>query len=213
MNKTLSLAAAAFFAFTSFAHASTVDVWLGNTSSDISYSTGVTGNTPNIDLSTLGGSLVLNNAVVVNPAVSVANLYAKPTGSIYANNYLAVEGIPTVGSATFTLSQNVFSFTWGTIDTYNSLVLTDARNVSYTITGADILAHIAGSVSGQTQADVVFTDPLANIVKAVLISTNNAFEAANFGQAVVPLPPALWLFMAALVSLMVVAKRNKREAI
>lgn len=215
MNKLLALATVALLGLTGSAHAALVDVTLGNTSSSLSYGTGGS-LSPNINLSTYGG-LLLNNAQIVAAGTSLSGQYASPTGSLYGGNYVSVFGVPATGSATFALAanENTFSFTWGTVDPYNTVVLTDSRGTVYTVTGDDIGNQIAGSIAGSLQTDVKFFDPYGSIVTAQLVSTQNSFEAGNFGQGVssVPLPASLPLFALALGGLFVVARRKANKSI
>jgi hypothetical protein len=217
MKTILSLTALMLLGVTSVAHASTLAVNLGNTGTDLTY--GVAGAlNPNIDVAAAvgGGSLVLNNADAQVVSGSLANDYTAPTGSVFGGTYLAVLGdSSTTGLATYTLASGMHSlaFTWGTIDDYNTLVITDSRNVQYTITGTDILNHISGSSDHATQSDVNFIDTLGTIVSAEFMSTQNSFEAANFGQSNVPLPPALSLFCAGFVGLVLFATYRRRRAV
>jgi len=217
MKKTLLLALM-LAGFSSAAHAATLDILLGTTSSDQTYSFAPGTLHPNLDLTTLAqpSQLALSNAAIINPASSASGLYAQPNGTLFGNNYLAVFGSPVGGTATFTLAsgQHEFGFTWGTVDTYNTLVLTDSRNVQYTITGSDVIARIGGlSGADSTQADVVFNDPLGTIVTAELFSSSNSFEVGNFSslQSAVPLPASAGLFMVALAGLFMFALRRKQE--
>ncbi|HEU0118549.1 MAG TPA: VPLPA-CTERM sorting domain-containing protein [Alphaproteobacteria bacterium] len=217
MKKIALLAALAALIATP-SHAATLAINLGNTSTAITY--GVAGAlNPNINLATYGGLALTTNAIVVNPATSLSMYYSQPTGSIYQNNYLAVldnppgPGTVTPGSATFTLAagQHSFAFTWGTIDDFNTLTITDSRNVTYTITGTDILTQIGGT-DHTAQADVNFIDTFGTIVSATFSTTSNSFEAANFGQSNVPLPASLPLFGAALMGLLFFARRERVKA-
>ena len=211
MKRILTLAAAAFFGLSGVAHAALLDVSLGD-GSTFTFSNSSGSLAPNVDLGSIPSSdLILDgNSQIVSGSVS--GQYAQPTGGIFGGKYLAVLG---GSSATFTnggggLGLSSFGFTWGSIDDYNTLTLTDSRGVSYTITGADILGAIAGSVTGTTQADVSFSDSFGNIVNAVLSSTSNSFEVANFEKSsAVPLPPALPLFTMALMAIGFVAYRRK----
>ncbi len=213
VNKLFTIATVAFFGMVGAANASTLDVQLGSTGSDLSYSTGGT-LSPNINLATTSGLTLDTNSQIINPVSSSPGNYKAPTGPIFDNNYLAVLGVPTTGQATFTLAggQSNFGFTWGSIDTYNTLILTDSRNVTYTITGTNLLAQIAGSVNGTTQSDVIFSDAFGTIKSAVFQSTENAFEVANLGQSAVPLPASFPLFAAAFLGLALFGRRNARKA-
>jgi hypothetical protein len=196
------------------AHAAVIDVTLGSTPTSLSYSTVGGGLSPNVNLLTLGGNLTTSNASIINPASSSTGLYTQPTGPIYGDNYLAVFGVPTTGTATITLGANIntLGFTWGTIDDYNSLIIKTSQGVTYTITGDDILSQIAGSVDHTTQANVQFTDPGGTILSAELTSTQNSFEAANFEEVnSVPLPGAFSLFALAMAGLIFFGWRKSKD--
>jgi hypothetical protein len=210
MKTILALATLAVLGFAGAANAATVGVTLGSASNTESFGAGSM-LSPSINLAT-AGSLSLSNATIVNPTSTVANQYIAPTGSIYQNNYLAVFGGG--GLATYTLSpnQNTFSFTWGTIDDFNTLTVTDSRNVSYTITGSTILANIGGSVNHTTQSDVSISDAFGAITKVQFGSSQNSFEVANFGSSAAPLPAALPLFGAAFLALVMFGRRARARA-
>jgi hypothetical protein len=217
MNKLASIMTVVLFSLAGTAHAATLDVTLGNLSSDISYSDTGGPINPNINLATalLGGSLVLNSNSAVTIG-SIPNIQAQPGGSLFGGTYLAVYGVPITGVSTFTLNagQNTFAFTWGTVDNYNSLLIKDSRGTSYNITGTNVLAAILGSSPGNTQSDVRFKDNFGTIVSAQLSSTQNSFEAANFSEASsTPLPASLPLFGMALLGFAVFAAARRRRAV
>jgi hypothetical protein len=220
LNKAiLSLAALALFGISGSAHAATLDVFLGTLSTNLSYSASAANLNPDIHLtSPAPASLSLSNAQIINPASSSAGNYLDLMGNLFDNNYLAVFGTSgNVGQATFTLAanQNVFGFSWGSIDDYNTLTITDSRNVTYTLSGADILAHIGNPVPGNqaSQTDVSFVDPFGSIVSVKLGSTQNAFEAGNFSSSATPLPGSVVLFGTALMALAAFAyKRQQAKA-
>jgi hypothetical protein len=215
MQKLLTLAGIAFFSLAGFAQAATLQVTLGPS---LSYGSG-SPLSPNIDLNTYSG-LVLNSNAQVLPSASPPGPYVIPSGPMFDNSFLSVYGAEqstppgTQGTATFTLTpgNNLFGFTWGTIDHYNTIVLTDSNSHTFTITGADILNHIAGSHDGQTQNDVDFFDPFGTIVTAVLSSAKDSFETANFEQSETPLPPALMLFGTALLVTAFFMRWRQRKA-
>jgi len=204
MIKATLLAAAALAAFATTAQASTIDVLLG-ASPSYSYSSSTT--PANINLTNVA-NLSLSNALVASSNLSIPGYFSAPTGTIAGGSYLAVLG---GGNATFSLANNGNSFglTWGSIDAYNALTLTDTRGVSYTITGADVASFLSGVSSGATQANVVVDDPFARIVKIQLTSSSNSFEAANFiKSAAVPLPASAVLFAMALAGLAFFGRRK-----
>jgi hypothetical protein len=210
------MAAAMIFALTGAANAATLDVTLGSTnnSASLGFNSAGAAINPNINLNTPSpASLVLNfNSILT---ATTDSSHTTPSGTLFGGNYLAVMGSGGTGSATFTLApnENAFAFTWGTIDGYNSLILTDSRSVTYTITGTQILNHITGPIPGTTQSDVSFFDPFGQIVSAQLTSSLNAFEAANFSEGdptTAPLPPALILFGSALVGLTLFSRYKAR---
>ncbi|MGE3623548.1 MAG: hypothetical protein AB7H77_06735, partial [Bdellovibrionales bacterium] len=194
-----SIALFAIFSFAASSHAATLNVNLGNLGTDVSYSIGGALN-PNIHLNgPAPNSLVLNNnAFIIDPRSSSPNNYLDLQGSLYDNNYLAVLGTGNPGFATFTLAanQNVFGFSWGSIDAYNSITITDSRAVNYTFSGADILAQIGNPTPGRfdTQTDISFTGVFGSIVSVRLGSGQNSFEAGNFSASATPIPASLLLF-------------------
>lgn len=213
--KKLAITALTFFSLTGMAHATSVGFLLGATPTDLTYSIGAPALAPNIDLGTTPQLILGPTSSILPGGVNTVN-DTSPTGTLYANSYIAVQG-PN-GSSTFTIApaQNTFGFTWGTIDNYNTLTLTDSRNVVYTITGDNLINNILGSVGHVTQTDVTFTDLLGTLVSAVFSSTQNAFEVANFGTTVVPvgnvpLPASLPLYLAAIVGLALYARSKKNE--
>ena len=133
------------------------------------------------------------------------------------NNFLAVLGTGNPGSATLTLAanENTFGFTWGSVDTWNTLTITDSRGVSYSITGSDILAQLGNPTPGKqnTQTDISFTDPYGKLISAQFASTDNAFEAGNFSEtSATPLPSSALLFGTALMGLAAFAYRRRVKA-
>jgi hypothetical protein len=212
MKKLLVLAALALVGFSQVAHATTIDVLLGAQSTDMTYSTGGSLN-PNQNLSSLSaGTLDLNNSYVISGSSSMSGYYAAPTGSLYGNSYLATYGSPTPGTATLHLAanENTFGFTWGSVDPYNYLILTDSRGKVFVVTGAQILSQLAGT-SGVSQADFIATDPFGSIVSAQFLSTSNSFEIANFSesQSAVPLPSSITFFMLALAGLFFIYRKQQ----
>ncbi len=207
-----------FFACVGSAHASLIDIALGNTSGSFTYATGGS-LTPSVNLATLGSNLLLTNASIISPPSSVLNVYLSPVGTLFGHNYLSVQAD---GTAVYTLpvGKSNFGFTWGSLDAYNTVVLTDSRGATYSITGSDLLGQISGSVAGTTQTDVFFSDPYGTIVQTTLTSTANALETGNYGFArvggpaalgSVPLPTSLPLFAAALMGFVLFAHYRKTK--
>jgi len=207
MKKLASLTIAAALAVMTFGgsvQAATLDFTLGSGGfNPAAFTTGGT-LSPNINLTnTTPATLLLQDDALVLGNISLPGIATEPTGSLFGNSYLAVVANPTpAGTATFTLGahENLFGFTWGTIDSFNNLSITDSRGVIYNITGADIL-NALGNPGGNTQANVIFTDPFGNIVTAKLTSSGNSFETANFQESVTPLPASLPLFLTALLGM------------
>jgi len=219
MKKLLSLTAVAFLGLLGHAHATVLDFDLGNASGVFSFVGDGPALNPNIDLSTYSGLTHNSNATLISEGVSVANQYKAPNGggSLFGGDYLVAFGAHRPpnhsgqeGLATFTLAPtiNEFSFTWGTIDSYNKLMLTDSNGHVFNITGNvfNNPSLISGFKFGTTEADVRFFDPFGSITSAVLTSSDNSFEAANFGAvdppAPVPLPGSIVMYVTALIAFM-----------
>lgn len=207
MKKLLLGAVLALLSLPTAGHATTVDILLGTSGMDWTAAAGTTALTPSINLSSLTASQIsLNNAVL---ATSSNGTYSAPTGSIYGGSFLAVSPNPTFGIATLTLSSlapttSQFGFTWGTVDSYNYLLVTDSRNQTYVINGSELASALPGLGGGQ--ADIVINDPFGTIATVQFLSLTSAFEIANLGTSAggasaVPLPASVVLFMTALAGL------------
>ena len=161
-----------------------------------------------------GGSLSLRTAQIVSGNDRHGPLrHVKPEGISNREHYLSVYGHGYVrhpGSATFSFDQKVttFAFTWGSIDRTNWLEVTNSKNDTYKITGADLMANIAGLGEGETVRHFMLTD-LSGILKIVLRSCSDAFQVANVSISNVPLPAALPLFALGLVGLGVASRKKK----
>jgi hypothetical protein len=205
----------------SSARAATLDITLNSTNGIASSNPNGAPISSNITFNqAISSSQLVTTGLVSLETSSFSDEYTMPSGTLNGGNYLAVIATPggpvgpgAPGVATFSLAtgDNTFSFTWGTIDTYNTLTLTDSLGHTYVITGTQILGDILNSKSGTTQSDVSFLDPFANIVTAQFTTTTNAFEVANFEQSKTsaPLPDALPLFGMGIVALGLLALRRK----
>lgn len=134
--------------------------------------------------------------------------YAMPGGLGETENYIAMMS---GGQTTFTLDPGVnqFSFLWGSInpgsltDIGNNVVVTNANDDQYIITGKDLLLSLGYSpdqmagLDGELSASITIKD-LAGIKSIVLAAPAMVFEAARFAVSAVPLPGALVLFGTAL---------------
>lgn len=213
-----AFALAASVGFTTVSHAATLGISLGNTNADIAYGAGPT-LSPNIHLnSPAPATLVLNsNAQIVDPRQSLPDTYLDFQGPLLDNNFLAVlGGNETPGFATLTLapSRTLFGFTWGSIDGFNTLAITDSRAVTYTITGADIISQIGNPPEGlaTTQTDVSFSSLFGDIVSVQFVSSQNSFEVGNLSDTATPIPASLLLFGSGLAGLFGISRRNRNKA-
>lgn len=151
----------------------------------------------------------VSNATIVKG--DLAGQYVRPLGVGMNEKYLSVFGSPSDGSATFTVNgfKNALAFSWGSIDSYNTLDIWDGNGVQYSITGDMLAAALSSITLGTTGHYFTFT-ALSGIDKFVLSSTTNSFEAANFRLSNVPLPAALPLFGAALWGIAGLRLRRKK---
>lgn len=143
--------------------------------------------------------------------------YKKPDGLQANDKYISVyssyANFPYGSAATFNLNghYDTFSFTWGSMDSYNSLKVVDMKGDTYTLTGEYLLAHNAVlGASGKTTTTFSITD-LDGIKKIVISSLCDAFEIANIRVSNVPLPAALPMFGFALAGLAVARKRKQKN--
>ncbi|MFA5041050.1 MAG: VPLPA-CTERM sorting domain-containing protein [Bdellovibrionales bacterium] len=199
----LPIAAAAIL-FSGAAHAATITITLGAVNSYASGGTLV----GNIDLDTTSMLTLTPNATIVPAGVTYAGVTVSPSVPLFGDSYLYVPGA--VGSsATFTLTadSHVFGLRWGTIDSYNTLNITDSNGNAYQIKGSEILTKVSGLTSGSSELDVLVVDPTGFIKTVVLLSTQNSFEAGEFYAA--PLPPAVLLFASGLIGLGGIARRKR----
>ncbi|HUY68712.1 MAG TPA: PEP-CTERM sorting domain-containing protein [Alphaproteobacteria bacterium] len=220
-TNTLSLAVLTFamlLGFSGAAHAALENIVIGSTDGNFSVVGSGATLTPNVNLQAarVGGSLVLINdsRLLSNSHFSAHFTATRPTGSLFGHRYLAVDGERGTGDALFTLDPGMtsFGFTWGTIDAYNTLIVTDSRGYTFAITGTNILNAIAGSIAGNTQSNIDITDAFGTITSAIFTSTKDAFEVANFSQSAVPLPATLALFGMALFGLFAVRRYRPKGA-
>ena len=162
-----------------------------------------------------GGTLSLRNAEIVTGDDKRGFFqHVKPKGVHGHEHYLSVYGkgfIGHPGSATFSFDEKVttFAFTWGSIDRYNWLEVTNASHDTYKISGADLMASMAGIKEGKTSKYFSITD-LSGILTVVLRSCSDAFEVANISVSNVPLPAALPLFGLGLAALVGVRAKKKK---
>jgi hypothetical protein len=133
-----------------------------------------------------------------------------PNGAVDQTNYMSVQ---VGGVATFALSTaaHYFGFLWGSVDKYNVIkFLGDGDQLLATFTGADLpQSNGVRSLGGTFYAN--FTTS-ALIKKVVLSSSTNAFEIDDVRVSAVPVPAALPMFGAALITLGFVARRRKAIA-
>lgn len=217
MKGFLSTTLTAFLLTGGAAQAATLDITLGPS---ITYSYNASEILPasNVDVSDPSKIHLVDNAQII-PAGNNKTLYWTAPAGITGSNYLAVLGLtPDLkhddkGEAFFTLGSgnDHLGFTWGTIDTYNSLEIMAGPN-KYTITGANILNALTGAIAGTTQVNVEIDDPVGNIHKAIFTSTGNTFELGNISQTDTPAPtplPAAWLlFSTGLIGLVLMGRQK-----
>lgn len=122
----------------------------------------------------------------------------------------------------FVTGQKVLKILWGSPDSYNTLEFWSGKvNGDGSNTGS-LIGAITGTMLGDPQAlghhymTFILDDPSAVFASIVLRSTQAAFEFAALTTGVdlqteLPLPPALVLFGSALVGLLALGRRRRRE--
>ena len=151
------------------------------------------------DFETPGTTPILIGGGIVGPGTS-SGLYAQPLGS--TGLYFSAGPSTSPPPTNITIGNDIgsFSFIWGSLDDYNTLVLHTLAG-DYTYTGLDIAALIPGLANGDQSAPN--TNPIVTFLltgldqQAVsfnMSSTQNAFEIDNIVVNGVP-EPATWAMM------------------
>jgi hypothetical protein len=178
------------------------------------------GPTPTYDFD--GSTPTIDPAACCVVTGTTPNVYAQPYGS--TGNYFS-SGPSTSEPATILFgawagSISSLSFIWGSIDSYNSLVFTDAAGnplgAGYTFTGSDIALLIPALANGDqsdpnTNPLVTFNFVDPTVVGGMQLTSNgtNAFEIDNI--AINPVPePATWAMMLFGFGAMGVAMRRRK---
>lgn len=202
LKKTL-LAAVLSFVFAAPAHASLLTITINN-GSIVGHAYSSDGSVSgNIDISEVtGASGTASQGTNVSSGGSV--IAKSPSGNLYDHEYFYVLGSDTrMAGLTLTSAVDTFGFRWGTLDTYNSVIVTDGTSYMTTITGTAILTILQtykkNFSAGNDQIDLIIRDLGGAIRSIIWSSTGNTFEVANL--TAIPLPAAFWLMLSALVAL------------
>ena len=135
----------------------------------------------------LAGTFLGNGTYVFSQ--SVPNFADRPAGT--TNNFAAV----TAGGRydqSFSTGASAFSFVFGTLDAYNSLIVHFATGPDLTLSGADIIGNQGSLQSSGLVNYGVGTGPLFTGI-SFLSTTNNSFEIDTISAAVPE--PAAWGMM------------------
>lgn len=147
-----------------------------------------------------------SGGAIVGPGTT-QNAYAQPIGS--TGQYFAVQPSSSPGTILLGALGPIasFSFIWGSIDTFNTLTLTNAAGTplvgsQYTFTGSQIAAMVPAAANGSQVLNA--QNPLVTFFLGGLdmtlvggfqmSSTRNAFEIDNIAVNAVP-EPATWAMM------------------
>jgi hypothetical protein len=139
---------------------------------------------------------------------------APPANSVPSGTpYLSVLG---GGSATYTFAQPVssFEFDWGSIDSYNTLVVTTNDGFVGEITGSNVVDPANGN---QTEADTnrlfVANGQGALFTSFTISSSENSFEIDNLAVPNAVPEPATWAVMLTGFGAVGAAMRRRRAAL
>lgn len=135
---------------------------------------------------------------VVTVSGTMSGQYAQPAPVSPLNAYQAVQGNG-ISTFSFTKALGVFSFYWGSIDTYNKIeFLRGDGSLVQTFTGSAFAAPANGNQSASaTNRRVTFGFTGAEAVKKVRFSNSpqtNAFEYDTLAIAGIP-EPTTWAMM------------------
>ena len=153
------------------------------------------------------------SGAVVTVAGSMPGQYAQPAPLSPDNAYQAVQ---TGGSSTFSFDKSlgVFSFYWGSIDTYNTLTFRRGDgSLVQSFTGSGFAAPANGNqTASDTNRRVTFGFTGADAVKQVqFTSSQNAFEYDTLAIAGIP-EPTTWAMMILGFGLIGGAMRSRKAA-
>ena len=115
-----------------------------------------------------------------------------------ADNYLAIGGggsTPGALTLTFTTAVQYFSFAFGTLDSYNSVIVNFADGSSYTFAGAGIIGGTNGASPAQgTAGRVSFNANGGSAFSSIVLGSSlAAFEVDDLAAAAPE--PGTWLMM------------------
>ena len=149
------------------------------------------------------------SAMVVNGTVN--GTYVEPQND--TSDYL------TTGTSSVTINLaaapvNYFGLDWGTVDTYNTIALTEVNGTVDTFTGTQAAATAGIPSNGTTDAYINLFGSAGTAWKSVTLSSSNyAFEADNvaYGNVAAAPEPATWSMLAGgLVVAGMLARRRKQ---
>lgn len=163
--------------------------------------------TVNFDANTAPSNYTITpNAMLVQG--STPGITATPTGD---TSYYLSTGTSNVDINLASSPSNYFGLDWGSIDTYNSIALTEANGNVQTYTGGQIASLAGISADGTTSLYVNFFDSGSAFTDIRLSSTNYAFESDNHAFSATP-EPSTWILTAGGLGLAGLLIRRKRMA-
>ena len=207
-NKTSKFALLAIaFGIPCLSSASTISVTFGgNAVSNEGVVSAVAGtSTVNFDGDTAPSNYTITpNAMLVQG--STPNITAAPAGD---TSYYLSTGTSSVDINLASSPSDYFGLYWGSIDTYNTIALTQANGKVQTYTGAQIASLDGISADGTTSAYVNFFANGPGITDIRLSSTQFAFESDNHAFSATP-EPSTWILTAGGLGLAGLMIRRKR---
>ena len=194
-----------------FSSASTINVTFGGTAagSDGVVSAVTGSSTVNFNGDTAPSNYTITpNAMIVQG--SVPNVTAAPTND---TSYYLSTGTSNVNINLSAAPATYFGLYWGSIDTYNTIALTEANGTVDTYTGSQIATADGISANGTTSAYVNFSDSGSAFTNVKLSSTQFAFESDNhaFVAASATPEPSTWILTAGGLALAGLLFRRRQQ--
>jgi hypothetical protein len=165
------------------------------------------GNTDPTTFLAISSGAIGGNALVGGTVLSATTpTEIRPSGAV-GTNYLSVEGSQSA-TLTFAMPTTYLSFLWGSPDSYNSLVVTEADG---TVTTLSAMSFGLTTGANAPESYVQIMDTASAILSLTYSNSpkTNSFETANYSVTPVPEPETYALMLGGLGLVGFMARRRR----